>query len=70
MKLVHLFQQVELFALRASCKHRIVDVANDFRGVHFGVVNVCPLIDARQKAVAPELRTNDRLAGTQHDEAW
>ena len=34
-----------------------------------GVVDVRSLVDAGQEAVAPELRTDDRLARAEHDEA-
>ena len=33
------------------------------------VVDMRPLVDPGQEAVAPQLRTDDRLAGTEHDEA-
>ena len=46
---------------------RVADVLDHAFRVE--VLNVAALIDAGQKAVAPQRRADDRLAGAQHDEA-
>ena len=60
--------QVQLLTLRNRTEVRVVDVFDDILGIQ--LANVAALIDARQKAVAPKLRADDRFAGTQHHEAW
>ena len=53
----------------AASRWRLVDVADDPFGVDRLVVDVRALVDARQEAVAPQLRADDRLAGAEDDEA-
>ena len=69
VRAVHALQQIELPALLAARKVFVADVGNDRVRVDRRVVDVRALVNARQEAVAPQLRADDRLAGAEHDEA-
>ena len=66
---VHLLQQIELFALIGRRQIAVLHVAQDLLRIGLAVVDVRALIDARQEAVAPQLRADDRLAGAERHEA-
>ena len=67
MLLVHLLQQVELTPLDAARHVAVVDVLNELFRIGVRVIDVRALVDAGQKAVAPQLRADDRLTGTEDD---
>ena len=54
--------QIQLLPLRNGVEMRVVNVLNNVLRIQ--LANMAPLINARQKAVAPELRPNDWLADT------
>jgi len=63
--LVHLLQEIELAALGAARQMAVGDILDDVLRIDAGVVNMRALVDARQKAVAPQLRADDWLSRTE-----
>jgi len=66
MALVERLEKVELPPLRFGRQMGIVDVLDYRLRIDAAIVDVAPLENTGQEAVAPQLRTDDRLARTEH----
>ena len=66
---IQCLKQVKLGSLLGGRQVAVGHVANDPVRIDRLIVDVRALIDAGQKAIAPQLRADDRFAGTEHDEA-
>ena len=60
--LIDLLEQIELLALRGFRDRCVLDVSDHTLWIHFRVVDLRSLVDPREKPIAPEGRSDDRLA--------
>src|SRR5690606_41389680 len=59
MFLVEALEHVEHSSLRNRREPRVIGVRDDLLRIDAGIVDVCPLINSRQEAVAPQGRPDD-----------
>src|SRR5262249_40106623 len=66
---IECLKQVKLTALRKRREMAVGHVADDSIRIKRLILNMRALINAGQKAIAPQLRSDDWLARTEHDKA-
>ena len=69
MTIVHRLQQIQHPALVCRIEMFVIQMTDDLPGVDLRIVDVGSLINSRQKTIAPQRRSDDRLAGAKDDKA-